>query len=125
MARDFNKLLISGRVVREIDRRECDNGKPVADFVLISNRKQLPKDDPDRSRYATAIKVTLWGEDAEYWSNRGLLVGDEVFVSGMVFSDDFQPKDGPRTSGRIRIDNVESVKLLKQAVRNRSNEDYE
>jgi len=123
MARDINKIMISGRIVRIIDKRVCPNDKVVADFVVISNRKRLPADDPDRPKYATAVKVTLWNDDAEYWYDQDLGKGDEVLVVGQLFGDDFQPKDGPKTSGRLRIDNVESVKLIKRSKNNLSRDE--
>jgi single-stranded DNA-binding protein len=119
VGRDANKVTISGRIVKELDRRTCPNGKTVADFVLISNRKQLPKDDPERPKYATPVKVTLWNDDAEYWYNQDLATGDELLIIGQLFGDDFQPKEGPRTSGRLKIDNVELVKLIKRSSRTR------
>jgi single stranded DNA-binding protein len=127
MARDINRVLISGRVVGDIDLRECPDGKPVADFKLVSNRKQLPKDDPERLKSAVFIKVTLWTEDAMYWSGQRQIEtlgrGDEVIVEGQLFSDDFTPRDSEqRTSGRIRIDNA-SIKLVKRS--RRTDEDLE
>ena len=40
-----------------------------------------------------------------------------MFVEGQLFSDDFTPKGGTKTSGRIRVDNA-NVKLLRRARRN-------
>ena len=119
MSNDVNRLFISGRLVKDIELRECPGGKPVADFILASNRKHLPKDDPERSKYATFIKVTLWNQDAEFWGGKShvepLYKGDEVLVEGQLFGDDFIPKEGMKTSGRIRIDNAH-VKLLRRKV---------
>ena len=122
VSHDINLLRISGRLIKPIEHRQCpNNGKSVADFIMVSNRKHLPKDHPDRARFATRVKVTLWNEDAEYWSGNNdsstiLEVGDEVLVEGQLFNDDFVPKgsDLP-TSGRSRIDNVVFLKLLKKA----------
>ena len=125
MARDINRAEISGRIVREMDKRICPNDKVVADFVVISNRKKLDRDDPDRAKYATAVKITLWNDDAEYWYSRELGIGDEVLVIGQLFSDDFTPKDGQRTSGRLRIDNVEVMKLIKRSQREYRDEEYD
>jgi single-strand DNA-binding protein len=117
MSRDINHVTVSGRVAQEVQLRETPEGKPVADFKLVSNRKQLPKDDPERIRNAVFVKITLWNDDAVYWSEQ-LQKGDEVLVEGQLFQDDFQPKGSEqRTSGRIRLDNV-NVKLLKRARKN-------
>ena len=126
MARDTNLVLISGRVAYDIELRTCPDGKPVADFKLISNRKQLPKDDPDRLKYAVSIKVTLWGDDALYWSGQkqqqALKKGDDVLVEGQLFADDFTPRQSEQsTVGRLRIDNA-NVKLIKRAHRNETEE---
>jgi single-stranded DNA-binding protein len=123
MGRDLNQVSIIGRVVQDINLRECPNEKPVADFKLVSNRRQLPKDDPERLKNAVFVKVTLWNEDALYWSgerdNEPLLKGDEVLVVGQLFGDDFTPKGSDQpTSGRLRIDNVSILRRLKIARRN-------
>lgn len=128
MGRDINHIVIQGRVKKPIELRWCPDtpdgkpGKPVADFILVSNRKHLPQDDPDRAKFAVDIKVTLWDDDALYWSGERMIEplekGDEVVVEGQLFSDDFTPKDtGQRTSGRVRIDKA-NVKLMKRAQRN-------
>jgi len=124
MARDMNHVVISGRVVQEVDLRQTDDGKPVADFKIVSNRKHLQEGDPDRLKTATFVKVTIWGEDALYWSGQGhkkiepLHRGDSVVVEGQLSSDDFIPKDSDkRTSGRIRIDSA-NITLMKRARHN-------
>lgn len=124
MARDTNFVAITGRVLSPIDLRYTDQDTPVADFKLVSNHKQLPKDHPDRLKHAVFLKVTLWDKEALYWAGEGekqiqpLDNGDEVFVSGSLFSDDFTPKGSEtKTSGRVRIDHAE-VKLIKRARRN-------
>lgn len=124
MARDVNFVTMTGRVLApgiELRWTKGDNPKPVADFKLVSNHKQLPPDHPDRLKYAVFVKVTLWADDALYWSGQGekeilpLDKGDEVLVSGSLFSDDFTPQGSDvRTSGRVRIDHAE-IKLLKRS----------
>lgn len=129
MARDTNIVVISGRVINPIELRETIGGKAVADFKLVSNHKQLPRDDPDRLKYAVFVKVTLWGNEAEFWAGEGekqidpLSKGDEVLVEGSLFSDDFIPNgsDTP-TSGRIRLDNAK-VKLMKRSRRHEREEE--
>jgi single-stranded DNA-binding protein len=126
MGRDVNRVFIQGRVKRPIELRECPDGKPVADFVLVSNRRQLSKDDPDRPKFAVSVKVTVWNEDALYWSGERMIEplekGDEVMVEGQLFSDDFEPKGtGQKTSGRLRIDNA-NIKLMKRARRDSDSE---
>jgi len=125
MGHDVNIVTISGRLILDIEVRACPDGKPVADITLVSNRKRLPKDDPDRMKYAVLVKVTLWGDDADFWSGRGekeiqpLRTGDEVFVQGMLYPDDFIPNGSDtKTSGRLRVDNVRELKLLRRARRN-------
>jgi single-stranded DNA-binding protein len=125
MARDVNFFVITGRVIAPgIELRKTKSGKPVADFKIVSNSKQLPADDPDRLKFALFMKVTLWGDDALFWSGQGSKIidplgrGDEVHVQGRLVSDDFCPKDGDvRTSGRVRIDQA-NIKLLKRSRRN-------
>jgi len=124
MGRDINHVIISGRVASAIELRETDSGKSVADFKLVSNRKQLPEDDPDRINFATFIKVTVWGDDALYWAgqkegtnNEPLDKGDQVIVEGKLYADDFTPKGSDQpTSGRHRIDEA-NIKLMKRKVR--------
>lgn len=122
MGRDINHVIIQGRVKKPIELRQTPEGKPVADFILVSNRRQLPRDDPDRAKFAVSVKVTVWNEDALFWSGERMIepleTGDEVIVEGQLFSDDFQPKGADqKTSGRLRLDNV-NIKLMKRAQRN-------
>lgn len=119
---DVNRVIIQGRVIKPISLRRCPDNKPVADFVIISNRKKLPKDDPERPKYATLVKVTLWSRDAEFWAGEqnmpALDAGDEVLVDGQLFGDDFTPKGSEtKTTGRLRIDSA-NITLLRRGRRN-------
>jgi single-stranded DNA-binding protein len=128
MARDTNVVIMTGRVLSPIELRYTHSNKPVADFKIISNHRQLPQNHPDRLKFAVSLKVTLWDSDALYWSGQDdnsidpLDKGDEVLVEGSLHNDDFTPKDSDtRTSGRVRIDHAK-VKLLK---RSRRDDEYE
>jgi single-stranded DNA-binding protein len=119
---DVNIVVFSGRLVRPISeiRRIPGSNKPVCDFLMASNRKRRDKEDEDRNKYATFIKVTLWNQDAEFWGGAqeghpALNTGDAVIVHGQLFDDNFERDDGTMTSGRIRIDNAH-VSLLHKAL---------
>lgn len=119
---DLNCVYISGNLVREPEMRQTPRGTAICDLLIASNRyvpAQAEGEDPQRQ--TTYVKVTLWNGRAEKWGDV-LHKGDKILVSGRLVDDNYIPKDQENaTRGRLRIDNVDNVMLIrKAAARNES-----
>ena len=112
---DFNDITLTGRLTRmPDDLRTTPDGASVLDFYIACNR-YLSKQDEDGKfeQLTTFVKVTAWNKRAEKLQ-RVLHKGDEVLVKGQLVDDNFV-HDGVRTSGRLKVDNLSIVKILRRA----------
>jgi len=114
---DVNDVTISGRLTRNPDFRTPPKGGAVLDFYLACNRYRrlstVEGEKPEYEQLTTFIKCTAWNRNAEYLHEL-LHTGDEVLVIGQLVDDNFM-HDGQQTSGRLKVDNLSVVKVLKKA----------
>lgn len=111
---DFNNVVLSGRLTREPEMRATPDGHSVTDFYLACNRYLNEKlEDGKFKQLTTFIKCTAWNKRADQLSEV-LHKGDEVLVQGQLVDDNFEV-DGEKTSGRLKLDNLSIVKILRRA----------
>lgn len=82
----INKVILTGRLGKDIDLRYTPNGKAVANFSLAVT------DSYDREK-THWVSVTVWGKSAESCANylsKGSLVG----VDGRINTRDYENKEG-------------------------------
>lgn len=82
----MNKVILSGRMVRDPELRYTQDGKAVANFTLAVSR--IKKDEADY------IKVSVWGNSAENVS-KYCGKGSLVEVDGSIRTGSYE-KDGQK-----------------------------
>ena len=107
----INTVILQGRLTRKPELRTTPSGVSVLDVSLASNR-QVPQKGTDGkfTEFTTYAKVTLWNKMAERYAER-LQTGDMLIVQGQLVDDNFE-KDGVRTSGRLKVDQVTRLNLI-------------
>jgi single stranded DNA-binding protein len=112
---DFNDVTMSGRLTRKPDEiRKTPDGASVLDFYIACNRYLSEQDEDGKFKQLTTfMKVTAWNKRAEAL-HRILKQGDEVLLKGQIVDDNFE-RDGVKTSGRLKLDNLSLVKILRRA----------
>jgi single-strand DNA-binding protein len=105
---DFNRVLIMGRLTRDLDLRYTGSGSAVADFNLAINRSYTTTDGTAR-RETCFVDVTVWRSLAEK-CKENLKKGSPVFVEGRLHLDTWKGPSGEKRN-KLRVI-AETVKFL-------------
>ena len=108
----MNKIIISGRLVRDCDVRYTQSGKCVCQFTLAVDR---PFTNQDGQREADFINVVVWGKIAEVCGN-SLAKGNRALVEGRLQLRSYDAKDGSKRYVTEVIAN--SVEFLERKTKN-------
>lgn len=96
----INKVMVTGRLTRDVEIRYLPSGNPVANFSIAVNRRYLdPKTNEWRDE-TTFLDVEAWGKLAER-CGEVLKKGRPVYVEGRLRQDTWE-RDNQKQS-RIRI----------------------
>ena len=88
----MNKIIIMGRVTKQVDVRYTPSQKVVCSFTLAVDRPFL---NQEGKREADFIPVFVWGKAAELCGNR-LAKGHRILVEGRLQIRSYDGKDGNR-----------------------------
>lgn len=96
----MNKVILKGRLARDVDLRTTPNGRSVAQATIAVDR--WGKDQP-----ADFIPLVIWGASAETFA-RYLFKGREVLVEGRMQVRNYDDKNGnKRYVTEVVVDNFE------------------
>lgn len=118
---DINQVTLEGRLVRDPDLRSTPSGVSVCDIFLANNKTVkrpmgIDQETTEFQQLTTFIKVTLWNDRAERWSDI-LKKGDKILVIGKLVDDNYVPKNQEiETRGRLKVDNIERLVVLAKGV---------
>lgn len=82
----MNKVILHGRLARDVDLRTTNSGKSVAQVNLAVNRR-------GKDQGADFIPLVIWGQLAETFA-RYLYKGREVLVEGRMQVRNYDDKNG-------------------------------
>ena len=88
----MNKIVVSGRLTRDVELRKTPSGKSVAGFTLAVDRPFL---NQQGQREADFIPVMIWGKAAEVVSTN-CHKGSRLLVEGRLQIRNFDAKDGTK-----------------------------
>ena len=88
----MNKIIIVGRVTKQVDVRYTPSQKVVCSFTLAVDRPFL---NQEGKREADFIPVVVWGKAAELCGN-SLAKGHRILVEGRLQIRSYDGKDGNR-----------------------------
>lgn len=87
----MNNVSLIGRLTKNPELRETQNGVPVCNFTLAVDRRFKSEGQPT----ADFINITTWNKTAEFahrWFSKGLRVG----VTGRIQTRSWEDADGVR-----------------------------
>jgi single-strand DNA-binding protein len=93
MARDLNKVMLTGRLGKNVDLRVTPNGRAVATFSVASGRNY--KDGDNWKEQTEWFRVVAWEKLAETCANK-LKKGSHVFIEGRIQTREWQDKEGQK-----------------------------
>lgn len=90
----FNKVMLLGNVVRDVELRYMPSGSPVCDFSLALNRKWTGSDG-EKKEEVSFIDVTCFGKTAEI-AAQYLAKGSQTLIEGRLKQDRWEAQDGTK-----------------------------
>ena len=88
----MNKVILMGRLTKDVELRYTQENTPVASFTLAVNRRFTRQGE---ERQADFINIVAWNKTAEFCSNyfnKGL----QVSVVGRIQTRNYDDKDGKK-----------------------------
>jgi single-strand DNA-binding protein len=105
---NYNKVLLMGRLTRDIELRHTPSNQPVANIGLAVNHNWTSRDG-EKKEDTTFVDCEAWGRTAEVMSQY-LSKGRPVFVEGRLRLDQWQDKDGGnRSKLKVVIDTFQFI----------------
>lgn len=87
----INRVILTGRLTRDIDLKRTQNGRPVASVTLAVERSFKNQGQPE----ADFINCTVWGKSAETMS-RYLSKGSLIGIEGKLQSRSYDNETGQK-----------------------------
>ena len=100
MAGDYNKVLLMGRLTRDVELRHTSGNNAVANIGLATGRRYKTASGEQREE-TTFVDCEAWGRTAEVMSQY-LSKGRPVFIEGRLKLDQWEGKDGSKQS-KLRV----------------------
>lgn len=95
----MNKVILIGNLSKDVEMRQTNNGKAVANFSIAVSRTFSDETD--------FFNVTVWGNQAENCA-KYLKKGSKVGIVGYLYNNTYEAKDGTkRTITQINATEVE------------------
>lgn len=94
MAKDLNKVMLTGRLGADPEMRYTPNGSPVTSFNVASSRKRSSQDGEAREE-TEWFKVVAWNKLAEICSNY-LTKGSKVYIEGRLQTRSWEDQNGQK-----------------------------
>lgn len=104
---DLNRVIIAGRLARDVDLRHTGSGKPYAKTCIVNSRRF--KSDGESKEVSTFVEITAWGMQAEWLAELGK--GRPVIVEGQLSQSEWTDKATGEQRKRIEI-NADRVSPL-------------
>jgi single-strand DNA-binding protein len=99
----MNKVILSGRLTRDPEKRVTTNNKIIASFTLAVDRRFKNASGEKETDF---FDLTAWGNTAEFVCNY-LKKGNKVMVSGSLQTRSFEKGGKKETVTEINADEVE------------------
>jgi single-strand DNA-binding protein len=99
---DINKVMLVGRLARDIEVKQTQSGKSVARFALAVNRSVKRGDQWENE--ASFFDMVMWGHEGLH---RYLLKGKQVAVEGELNQNRWEQDGQKRSKVEIIVGNIQ------------------
>jgi single-strand DNA-binding protein len=105
---NYNKVLLMGRLTRDIELRHTPSNQAVANIGLAVNHFYTSREG-EKKEDTAFVDCEAWGRTAEIMSQY-LSKGKPVFVEGRLRFDQWEDKDGQKRSKlKVVIENFQFI----------------
>lgn len=99
----LNKIILSGRLVRDPEMRTTQSGKSIASFTLAVDRDFAPQGQKKETDF---INCTAWNGTADFMS-RYFSKGSMATVCGSLQIQNYTDRDGnKRSAPNVNVENI-------------------
>ena len=105
---NFNKVIIAGRVTRDIELRQTTNGTAVTDISLAVNKTFMK--DGEKKEETVFVDVTLWNRAAEI-AHQYCGKGQPLHIEGRLAQDVWEDKETGAKRSKLKVVG-ENIQLL-------------
>lgn len=98
----FNRVILAGNLVRDVELKELGDDKVVADVPIAINEGYKDK------QTVHYIDLTLWNQSAKF-ANNYLGKGSAVLVEGRLHQDRWEQEGKTRSKHKITVDKIVSL----------------
>ena len=102
----MNKVILIGRITKDLELRYTSNNKPVCDFRLAVNR------DKDNADFINCI---VWDKQAENLT-KYQCKGSQIAVSGELRVDNYEVEGKKRSKAYVLVNNIEYLSKTESKV---------
>ena len=105
----FNKVILCGRLTKDPELSDCNNGSKVVDFSIAINRvwKNDAGEKQEEVCYVDCVAYRRLAENISGFFNKGR----PILVEGRLDLDRWEDKENGRTRSRLRV-HVEKFEFL-------------
>ena len=89
----FNKVILMGRLAKDVDVRKTPSGKTVARFTMAVDRRQGKNTHGQQT--ADFLNIVAWESLADFCSNY-LRKGTKILLEGQLQSRSYEAQDGSK-----------------------------
>lgn len=89
----YNKVILMGRLAKDVDVRQTPSGKTVARFTLAVDRRQGKNTQGQQT--ADFLNIVAWERLADFCSNY-LRKGTKILLEGQLQSRSYEAQDGSK-----------------------------
>lgn len=98
---DLNRVIIAGRLARDVELKHTQSGKPMAKFCIVNSRRYKPQGADDWQEVSTFVDGTLWGPGAESLAKLGK--GRPVIVEAELSQSEWTDKATGEARKRLEL----------------------
>ena len=102
---EVNKVILVGRLVKDVELRKTTSNTSVCDFTIAINRRFSNRDG---EKQADFIDCTAWRQSAEYLSNYAKK-GDIVYVEGRLEKSSYDGQYGKVYKTTVIVDSLQVI----------------
>ena len=111
----FNKVILVGRLTRDVELKYLPSGTSVATFSLAASRNWKDKNSGESKEETMFIDVDSFGRSAEI-ANQYLKKGSRVLVEGRLVQDRWQDQQGQnRSKHKVMAENIKFMETKAEA----------
>ena len=104
----YNRVVLLGRLTRDIELRYTQNGLAIAKTAIATNRKYKTQSGEQKEE-TCFIDITLFGRAAEI-ANQYLSKGRQVLVEGRLVYEQWTDQTGQKRSKHsVAVDNLQMI----------------